>query len=281
MVQTGRFIAKTPNEPQLAPTNTELVTIPLLVLGPGDDPLTDVDQREIRVYENNKEQKIESFSRNPDAPLKVGFLIDVSHSEAGAVRALISQGGAKLLGVLLHKEDFGFVAAFGSQASLVTPSTSNLSKLEQGFNAVFTTQQTKGGTALFDAIYWACQTQLGTAGDHHALIIFSDMLDNASEHTSDEAIKLVQHSKTIVYTVVLGKPTSMGAKTAKLLGVQTAGLSFAVPNLGALKEVMDTIRIYLMNCYTVAYRARQHRSGAIRVQCARVGVRVIAPPQRY
>ncbi len=257
-----------------------IVTLPVLVLDRQGRPVTDLNQNELKLYEGKQEQSIESMSRSPEAPAKIGFLIDISGSEAGPLRALKLQDATELTGELLRTGDLAFVLTFADRGSLVSPLTSDLGRIDKALHSAFNTQP-HGGTSLYDAIFWACSEELSTQSGLKALIILSDMEDNASRHTQEQVIAQAQRSGTLIYPILLREARSRGGQVAKSLASKSGGVPFAVYKLEALKETFRSIRADLDDTYVIAYRRKSDRPASVKVRCTRQGVRIIAPSRRY
>ena len=62
-----------------------------------------------------------------------------------------------------------------------------------------------GGTAMFDAIYYACRERLLKSSratpSRRAIILLSDGEDNLSHVTREEAIEMAQRAEAIIYTI--------------------------------------------------------------------------------
>jgi VWFA-related protein len=263
-----------------------LVTLPVLVRDRDRRPVTDLTKSELELFEGKEEQSIESLTITPAAPAKIGFLIDISPSNAPSLRALKLPEGTELAGGLLRAGDLAFVVGFARDGSLLSPLTSDLGRIEKALHSAFNTQPRSGGTSLYDAIFWACTEELSGRSGHQALVIFSDMLDNASNHTREEVLAAAQPSGIVIYPVLLGETGSVGLQTrgervAKLLADETGGVPFAVHKLEDLKETLRLIRVYLDNTYFITYRPKAHGPGSVKVQCIRKGVKIIAPDRRY
>jgi len=188
---------------------TPVATLPVLVLDRDGRPVTDLNQNELQLYKGKEEQSIESISRSPEAPAKIGFLIDISGSEAGPLRALKLQETTELAGEILRTGDLAFVLTFAELGSLVSSLTSDLGRLEKALQGAFNTQP-HGGTALYDAIFWACSKELSMQSGLKALIILSDMDDNSSHFTEEKVLAEAQRSGTLIYPVLMRETRSRG-----------------------------------------------------------------------
>jgi VWFA-related protein len=258
----------------------------VLVLDRDRRPVTDLTQNELELYEGKEEQSIESITRSPAAPAKLGFLIDLNSSHAASLRALRLPEGMELAGEFLRAGDLAFVATFAQSGSLLSPLTSDLGPIEKALHSAFNAQPRSGGTSLYDAVFWACSQELSTRSGHQALIILSGMLDTTSNHTREEVLAQAQPLGIVIYPVLLrgaspaGEGTR-GERVAKILADETGGVSFAVHKPEDLKEVLRLIRADLDNTYIIAYRLKSHGPATVRVQCTRKGVKTIAPDRRY
>jgi hypothetical protein len=181
----------------------------------------------------------------------------------------------------LRSGDAAFVATFVERVSDVLHLTSNALEVEQALHQVLSAPAPPGGTAVYDAIHWACQAPSEARFGRNALIIMSDMIDNMSYHTRDEAIESAQRAGIVIFPIILGETSSRGWDVARSIAKDTGGLASASPNLEALQNLMGRIRFDLASLYLIAYRRNSNRSTSLKVICARPGVKVFAPKRRY
>lgn len=262
-----------------------LATIPVLVLDRHRNPLTDLNQNELELYEGKEEQVIESLSRDREAPATIGFLIDQSNSVRGSFPQLRLRDDPNPAEGLLRTGDHAFVAMFAERSTLVCPLISDLGEINKAIHSVMTAHPPGGATSLYDAIFWACG-ELSTQSGRKALIILSDMQDSSSQHTREEATALAQRSGTVVYPIRAG--TSPGAawefrreRVCQLIASGTGGVPFAVYPNEALSAAFRRIRADLDSTYVIAYRPKSQGRVSIKIRCTRKGVRIVAPDWRY
>ena len=265
---------------------TPVATLPVLVLDGDLRPVTNLTQSELELYEGKEEQSIESISRSPAAPAKIGFLIDVSQSGAGALRALKLHDASGLAAEVLRTGDLAFVAAFARSGSLLSPPTSNLGRIQKALESAFGTHPAAGGSSLYDTMFWACSEELSKRSGHQALVIFSDMVDNTSGHTREEVLAQAQPLGIVIYPILLpgaspGGEQTRGERVARLLAHGTGGVSFVVHKPEDLNETLRLIRVDLDNMYIIAYRPKSLGPASVKVRCTRKGVKIIAPDRRY
>src|SRR6202007_2890451 len=89
-----------------------------------------------------------------------------------------------------------------------------------------------GGTAMYDAIYFASRDKLMQDQPRHkfrrAMVILSDGEDNNSRYTRDQALEMAQKADVVIYTIstnITRIPTD-GDKIMRYFAAETGGLSF-------------------------------------------------------
>ena len=114
-----------------------------------------------------------------------------------------------------------------------------------------------------------------------ALIVLSDMRDNGSHHTREEATSQAQRSAIVIYPILLGEVQARNGEVAKLFAGQTGGVPFLIEKGKALKEAFGSIRADLDHTYMVAYRPKLKGPNPIKFRCTRKGTRIFAPDRRF
>jgi len=263
-----------------------LVSLPVLVLDRDLRPISDLTQSELELYEGKEEQSIESISRSPTSPAKIGFLVDTSASNAASLRALKLRDVTGMAREVLRAGDSAFVEVFARSGSLLSPLTSDFGRIDKALASAFNTQAGQGTTSLYDAIFWACSEELPTRSGRQALIVISDMLDNTSNHTREEVLAQAQPLGIAIYPVLLPEARragegSLGGRIARIFADETGGFSFVARKAEDLRVVLRLIREDMDNTYFISYRPKLSGAASVKVQCTRKGVKVIAPDRRY
>jgi len=263
-----------------------LVSLPVLVLDRDLRPITDLTPSELELYEGKEKQSIETISRIATAPAKIGFLVDTSASNAASLRALKLRDVTGLAAEVLRAGDSAFVEVFARSGSLLSPLTSDLGRIDKALASAFNAQAGQGTTSLYDAIFWACSEELPTRSGRQALIVFSDMLDNTSNHTREEVLAQAQPLGIAIYPVLLPEARgagegSLGGRMGRIFADETGGFSFVARKAEDLRVVLRLIREDLDNTYVISYRPKSSGGASVKVQCTRKGVKVIAPDRRY
>ena len=125
-----------------------------------------------------------------------------------------------------------------------------------------------GGTALFDAIYSACEKLTTTkAGGTEAriLVVLSDGDDNTSRTTLSRAIEIAQVRDVTIYAIntrvesidfVNLERTAKGDAAMKELAAQTGGRSFVQVSNWEVTRAFSVIEEEMRNRYSVSYQPR-------------------------
>jgi len=221
----------------------------------------DLKQNQFRVMDNNLPPKeVINFEAETNLPLRVGLLIDASTSIRD--KFLFEQQAAIefLQQTIRPKTDKAFVLAFDEVPTVEQDFTNDLDKLTKGVKAI----RPGGGTALWDAVYYACRDKL--AKDQHgsetvrmAIIVVSDGDDNQSRVLRDEAIEMAQRTGVIIYTIstTLSNIIEQGDKNMRMLAEATGGRAFNPFKLANLQDDFHEIQEELRSQYSISYRPDQ------------------------
>ena len=257
-------------------TDVNLVLIPVTVTDPLNRFVTGLEKEYFKVYEDKKQQIITQFS-SEDAPISVGVLFDCSGSMGQKLRQ--SREAVAQFFKTANPEDEGFLVQFHDTAELAMPFTNNLEEIQNHLQ--FT--QSKGMTALLDAIYLSIHEMKKAKNPRKALLIISDGGDNNSRYTESEIRNLVKEADVQIYAIGIYEPMSSRARTPeesngpallRELAEQTGGRQYEVENLSELPDIAAKIGMELRNQYLLGYSSsNQEKDGKYR----RVEVKLVQP----
>lgn len=222
----------------------------------------DLKQHDFRILDNNlPPRQITDFQAETNLPLRVGLLIDASNSIRD--RFLFEQQAATefLHQIIRPKGDRAFVLAFDEVWDLTQDFTSDLDLLTHGVKII----QPGGGTAMWDAVFYACRDKLmkensPTGPVRKAIILVSDGDDNQSRVLRQEAFEMAQRAGVIIYTIstnIASTHTEQGDKNLKLLAEATGGRAFFPFKLEQLNDAFADIQEELRSQYSVSYKPDQ------------------------
>src|SRR5262245_33934808 len=159
--------------------DSTLVLIPVTVTDPMNRFVTGLDKENFKLFEDKQEQHVTQFS-SEDAPLSIGVLFDVSGSmgkKLDKARQAVTQ-----FFKTANPEDEFFLIEFGDGAQMVQPFTKSLEDIQN--RLTFT--QSKGRTALLDALYMGLSEMRKAKNPRKAILVISDGGDNNSRYTEGE-----------------------------------------------------------------------------------------------
>jgi VWFA-related protein len=214
-----------------------------------------LDQTDFNILDDHKPvQSIVNFRRETDLPLQLGLLVDVS----GSVRTRFQFEQEAATGFLQHVIrpgfDKAFVLGFNQRQQLAQDFTDNVSLLSAGIKQL----HDGGGTALYDAIYSACQEKLKQTSDRptrKAIILLSDGEDNQSEHTRAQAIEMAQRAEVLIYAISTDDSGLVlrGDRILEQIADATGGRAFFPFKVKDITHSFAAIEDELRSQYAVSY----------------------------
>lgn len=219
--------------------------------------VTDLKQGDFRVLDDNKPpEEIRSFHAETNLPLQVGLLIDASNSVRDRFK-FEQQSAVEFLNQTIHpRSDQAFVVGFDVTPEVTQDFTDNTERLAHGVHEL----RPGGGTALYDALYFACRDKLLKAPKadrvRRAIILLSDGDDNQSHVTREEAIEMAQRAEAIVYTISTNVSGTKGAgdKVLERIADATGGRAFFPFQIRDVANAFAEIQDELRSQYAVSYK---------------------------
>jgi len=217
--------------------------------------VTSLGQQDFDINENKKPQNILEFTAETNLPLRLAILIDTSNSIRDRFRFQQDAAIEFLKSSIRPNQDKAIVVSFDSAAQLVTDLTDNIEKLEKGIREL----RVGGGTALFDAIYFACRDKLVLDQPRHrfrrAIVIISDGEDNYSRYTREQALEMAQKADVVIYGISTNRTRieSDGDKLMRYFAKETGGLAFFPFQVTDLEQSFTNIANELRSQYSVLY----------------------------
>jgi Ca-activated chloride channel family protein len=256
--------------------DSTLVLIPVTVTDPLNRFVTGLEKENFRVFEDKVEQELVQFS-SEDAPISVGVVFDCSGS-MGSKLAKSREAVAQFFKTANPDDEF-FLVQFSDRADLTIKFTTSLEEIQN--RLTFT--QSKGKTALLDAVYLALHEMKHAKNARKAILIISDGGDNNSRYTETEIKNLVREADVQIYAIGIFEPAGSRSRTPEELAgpgllseiaEQTGGRHFPVENLNELPDIAAKIGIELRNQYIIGYSPKNtERNGKYR----RVQVKLVQP----
>jgi len=218
--------------------------------------ITDLGKEDFQVTENKRPQTIQEFTAESDLPLRIAILIDTSNSIRDRFRFEQQAAVDFITSVIRPRQDKAMIVSFDSSAELVADLIDDPEKLAAAVRSL----RPGGGTALYDALYFACRDKLQQDQPRHkfrrAVIIVSDGDDNQSRVSRDQALEMAQKADAVIYCIStnISRIEADGDKVLKYLAVETGGQAFFPFKAEDLAQSFENIANELRHQYNVFYR---------------------------
>lgn len=235
--------------------DVDLALINATVTDPFNRLVTGLDVDNFRIYEDNVEQEVVTFSAE-DVPISIGVIFDYSGSMSN--KAAKAREAAIQFFKTANPQDEFFLVSFNEHAELTSSFTNSVEDLQS--RMLLTTP--KGRTALLDAIYLGLSEMRSAHNGKRALLILSDGGDNHSRYNEGDIKRLVKEADTQLYAIGIFDPVGYRNRTLEegngpsLLGEVTeltGGRVFPVERLEDLPDIATKIGMELRNQYVLGY----------------------------
>lgn len=244
--------------------DVDTVLVPVTVTNDRGQYVGGLEKQNFQVFEDKVEQTLTSFSTE-DAPLSLGIVLDSSGSMNPTMTLARRNGGACMdVGAV---DDEYFLIVFSDKLKVNTDFTPDLQKLRMALLTV----QSKGSTALYDAIYAGLAKIKEGTHPRKALVVVSDGFDNHSRYSEKNVRDAVKESDVQLYLI-----GNEGDGALRQLSEETGGRSLSPrSNVYELGNICSQIVKEVKNQYVLGYRStNQEKDGKWR----NVSVKLTTPP---
>ncbi len=218
--------------------------------------IKDLKQNDFKVIDDQKPAELRSFNSETNLPLQVGLLVDASNSVRDRFK-FEQEAAIEFLNSIIHPHyDKAFVVGFDATPEVTQDFTDNTENLSAGVRML----RAGGGTAMYDALYFACRDKLmkqeQTGPVRRAIILLSDGDDNSSHVSREEAIEMALRADTIVYTIStnISGTKGKGDKVLERIADATGGRAFFPFQMRDVSDAFVSIQEELRSQYAVAYK---------------------------
>jgi VWFA-related protein len=255
--------------------DSNLVLVPVSVSDPNNRPVTGLEPEHFRILDDHVEQKITHFAMD-DEPVAVGLVFDISGSMGPKLR--ISRQAAAQFFQTANPEDEFFLVEFNDQPKLMVPLTRDAETIQNQLAFA----QSKGRTALLDALMLAMHEMKRSTKNRKALLIISDGGDNCSRYTEAEVRSMVRESDVLIYAIGIFEPYASRGRTPEEsagpgllsdVAEQTGGRHYPA-DASELPDIAAKIGLEMRNRYVLGYApTKAMRDGRYH----RVDVKLVPP----
>jgi VWFA-related protein len=219
--------------------------------------VNDLEESNIQIRDDNKPPtRVVQFSPQSKLPLRLALLVDTS----GSVQDRFSfekAAATKFVQKMLNgTSDLAFVAGFTTETSLTQDFTADPNELKTGIDKL----ANGGGTALFDAVSFACQKLAAYPESERVarvIVILSDGDDNSSHRSLKQSIRAAERAGAAVYTVSTredrGDKTD-GDRVLQALADRSGGEALFPGDVLTLNKSFDKLHDLIRSRYFIAYK---------------------------
>ena len=257
--------------------DTNLVLIPVSVNDPLNRPVTGLEKEHFKVLDDKVEQTITHFAMD-DEPVAVGLVFDISGSMGPKLQK--SRQAAAAFFKTANPDDEFFLVEFNDQPKMEVPLTRDVEDIQNHLTFV----QSKGRTALLDAIFLSMHEMKKSQKNRKALLIISDGGDNSSRYSEAEVRNMVREGDVLIYAIGVFEPYGSRARTPEEAGgpglltdlcEQTGGRHLPA-DANELPDIAAKIGVELRNRYVLGFSpTNQVRDGRYHT----LQVKVITPKE--
>ncbi len=218
--------------------------------------VSNLTKDDFEIIENKKPQQILEFTAETDLPLRLAILIDTSNSIRDRFHFIQEAATDFITTVMRPGKDKAIVVSFDTSAELVSDLTGD----EVAITKAIRDLRPGGGTALYDAIFFACRDKLMKDQPRdkfrRAIVVLSDGEDNQSQWTREQALEMAHKADAVIYTIStnISHLDTTGDKVLKRYAEETGGIAFFPFKAEDLGQSFENIANELRHQYNVFYR---------------------------
>ncbi len=227
--------------------------------------VSDLTKEDFEILENKKPQVITQFTAETNLPLRLAILVDTSSSIRDRFRFIQTAAADFINTTVRQGQDKAVVVSFDSNAELVADMTDDTAQLGVKIRAM----RPGGGTAMYDAIYFACRDKLMLEQPREkyrrAVVLLSDGEDNQSKWTRDQALEMAHRADAVIYTIStnISHEDTSGDKILRHFAEETGGIAFFPFKAEELTQSFENIGNELRHQYNVFYRPEPLRADGL------------------
>lgn len=239
--------------------DVQLVQLPVSVLDRDGHPVSGLQKDHFQVFEDGVLQDISLF-KHEDVPMSVGLVIDNSgsmHNKRERVnRAALTFARES------NPDDETFIVDFDDAVYLEHDFTGNIADLVASLSHM----DTRGETAIYDAVYLSAEHLNEGTRDKKALLLITDGEDNKSNYSLERVLAKLRESKTTVYTIGLleesdskggffrkPSPARKAREVLEKFAATTGGRAYFPKSVDEVEDLCRRIAHDIRNHYTLGY----------------------------
>jgi Ca-activated chloride channel family protein len=234
----------------------DLVSVAVVVRDNAGRLVTDLRAEDFDIVDAGVARPVAHFEAGSDADARLAVLVDSSGSMVIGAKPARTRLAADLLFTGLRPADAVTVFSFDSDLRRLTPYTASSDLLRAAVSKVVP----YGNTCLYDAIVATAQSVREDAPRARAVVLLTDGLDTASEHSADDAASAATRLDLPIYVIGVGGLAGQGGAEIADTGMadlarRTGGFAGDATSPAQLSGLTRTILDELHHQYVVAFAA--------------------------
>jgi len=236
-------------------SDTRIVVCHTTVIDKTGHLVTTLPESAFTVFENKVRQEIRRFKRE-DVPVSLGLVIDNS----GSMRNKLAQVKTAALALIKesNRDDEVFIVNFNDSAYLDNPKNKPFTNDMLELEAALAKIDTRGGTAMRDAIQMSIDHLKGAHRDKKVLVVITDGNDNSSVVGMDTILRNAHKSGVLLYGVGLlteeeHREAARARKALNDLAEATGGKTFFPKEVGEVDAIARQVAHDIRNQYVIEY----------------------------
>jgi Ca-activated chloride channel family protein len=227
--------------------------------------VNDLSKDDFEIVEARKPQAIVEFSAESNLPLRLAILMDTSNSIRERFKFQQEAATDFINTVIRPRQDKATIVSFDMSAELVQDLTDDTDKLSTAIRGL----RPGGGTAMYDAIFFACRDKLMQDQPMHkfrrAMVILSDGEDNQSRWTREQALEMAHKADVVIYAISTNRSgiETDGDKVLKYFAQETGGLAFFPFKAQDMAQDFENIANELRHQYNVLFRPEPFKADGL------------------
>ena len=217
--------------------------------------VTSLTRDDFSIYEDGQAQEIRNFARETDLPLTIAMLVDTSES-VGPKLKFEQEAATSFFQSVLRENDRAMLVEFDSGVTMLQDFTGDANRMAKQIKQL----RAAGGTALYDAIYTACDEKLIRETGRKAIIILSDGEDRSSDRSFQQAMEMALRAESTIFAISVSKGgffgvggSEEGDTVLKDMARDTGGKVFFPFKIEELDDAFRQINQELRSQYNIGF----------------------------
>ncbi len=248
-----------PSDPEFAPdayrVQVELALVQATVRDADGNYVKGLKQKDFRLLEDGKLRELVLFSEEPDAPIRIAFLLDVSGSMAFQENLTMARGGIRyFLDRLGSQDEVALLSFADGEVDVVVDFTTD----KRAISDALLSLKAYGQTALLDAVARAPGMVPRRGNARRAIVLLSDGVDNISRLAPGEAVQIARRTEVPVYSIgfldsVERRRAELGGEALQRFSSETGGQVFLAENPYEVSVASRAVVDELKHTYVLGY----------------------------